>query len=417
MRILFLECKKIMNWKLLLIIALFSVFFQRTYMDWYYYPASASGEADILLSAELMEEYGPDMEMSEWGEALKEKQKLTVERLDRAVRENAVFQKHKIGSWKELKRVGNELFDIYDEDKDMKPENAGLVQAIDDFNFVTHYKDVFRKQTIDGFQEELNAEWRSFGFEEEQLDFLIEDRYGGEKGGISEDFKERASELLLNKRVSLLPENAFDYIRYQMAVFGILLLISCMVLTLPYQIRERLSGVKGLCLTTATGRSLLCRQFFSILLMSSLICFVQTGIYLVILWKKGILAFAACPAVTHTASIALWFDINFGVYIGIYLLLNWLYALTGTMLLYFISQKAANYMIGFAAALPLVIGIGMLYVQKAANLFAFYPECGMGKSRMVQALFPAVAVVLLFLLAAGASWAGYLRNRKKDMLV
>ena len=105
MRLFFYECKKIMNIRLILILALFTVLFYYLFMQCMHYPwenASCVGEMD--LSERLMKEYGTVLRYEDMG-ALSEIKAEQTERLDRLVQENATLQKAGITGWEELAEV------------------------------------------------------------------------------------------------------------------------------------------------------------------------------------------------------------------------------------------------------------------------------------------------------------------------
>ena len=68
MRLFFYECKKIMNIRLILILALFTVLFYYLFMQCMYYPWDNAGSvAQMDLSDRLMKEYGTALRYEDIG--------------------------------------------------------------------------------------------------------------------------------------------------------------------------------------------------------------------------------------------------------------------------------------------------------------------------------------------------------------
>lgn len=403
MRILRLECRKLLNWKLLLCILAFSVLFHCVFLEYRLYPdGSAEAAADVELAGELMEETGPVLPLSEWY-LLDEKREEQVKKLDAVVGENEVLKKYGITDWEEQEQALSELLDRLNEGK-ITDEETKLLDEINRIHFESNLEDTFLLQIIDYYRESLKEGPSSFGVAGEDVQETIREEY---RSGYSQDYINRMTKLCTRQEISLLPFSTLNYVQSDLPRVGLLLIVSCMLLILPRQIRERMDGVEALHVSTRTGRKIWDRQFQAALCMGGLLSLTQLAVYAVILWKKGIFQFAACPASGHGVD-DLWFDLSFGMYLVIYFAMIFLYGLIASALMHLISRKVPNYIVGFAAAVPVVLLLGILDIRINSDLFELW-------GNMSDAWMPVIVAGLLLLVTAAAAFVMHMNDRKKDV--
>lgn len=215
MRLFFYECKKIMNIRLILILALFTVLFYYLFMQCMHYPwenASCVGEMDLS------------------------------ERLDRLVQENATLQKAGITGWEELAEV------LANSDEESGSDTVNGVSVDDiwaarsEINFGSGQREVFLRQAVEGVEDDMK--YKPFmGVEkgqEEQAAQKIVDSFSGSWDNENEVMAavRRVEEVIRENRMSLLPDSAFEYVRWDLPRLGLLMVISCMILILPCEIRN-----------------------------------------------------------------------------------------------------------------------------------------------------------------------------------
>ena len=149
--------------------------------------------------------------------------------------------------------------------------------------------------------------------------------------------------------MSLLPQWVFTTTRINFPNLATIMLISVAILILPWQIRERLSGIRDLQGSSAAGRKLWDRQLLISLAAAAVVSRSDDGLYsgdghlgydlllelsdLRYAWSLGAVPFTLGEYVLFSAGMMT------------------LYVLACTVLFHLISRVAANYVVGFALIL------------------------------------------------------------------
>lgn len=205
MKILIKECKKIMDIRVLLVIAVFTVLFYQLFLEVTIYPAggqTTDSPYDMPFYAELIESWGTSLPREDWSK-LDEKRKELEEAYTRIIAVDPVLADAKITNYQEFSKIRETFFDkdtLTDEEKKIDQELSRLV-----------------------FEDSKGSK---LFFELQVLDRL--DEYKNLQNGDS---------------ISLMPGGIFYIVEKDMRMMGILLLICFAILALPYLIRERLCHV------------------------------------------------------------------------------------------------------------------------------------------------------------------------------
>ena len=377
MRLFFYECKKILNIRLILILALFTVLFYYLFMQCMYYPWDNAGSvAQMDLSDRLMKEYGTALRYEDMGVLTEIKAEQT-ERLDRLVQENATLQKAGITGWEELAEV------LANSDEQSGADTVNGVSVDDiwaarsEINFGSGQREVFLRQAVEGVEDDMK--YKPFmGVEkgqEEQAAQKIVDSFSGSWDNENEVMAavRRVEEVIRENRMSLLPDSAFEYVRWDLPRLGLLMVISCMILILPCEIRERLSRVNPICAAASVGRGIWKRRRTAVAACMALVCMVQAGVFLLMLARAGILKYAACPAGGNGRDY-LWADMSFGTWLFLSMLLYLFFALGAAALFHLISRLSPNYIVGLAAGISASALFGSLCIAGATDFL--YLEYG-----------------------------------------
>ncbi len=160
--------------------------------------------------------------------------------------------------------------------------------------------------------------------------------------------------------MSLLPNSITrTHVSNDFVLIGILMIISSMILVLPYQIRERLAGVLSLYKTTTTGRILCKRQMGAVLLSSFFVSILQVLIFGIVLYRSNILRYFHFP-INGTGISYYWLDITFGTYFVINGVCYIFLALCSAMIFYLVSYISSNYIVGIGIGVPVAFGLGWI---------------------------------------------------------
>lgn len=289
MKILIKECKKIMDIRVLLVIAVFTVLFYHLFLEVTIYPAggqTTDSPYDMPFYAELIESWGTSLPREDWSK-LDEKRKELEEAYTRIIAADPVLADAKITNYQEFSKTQETFFDkdtLTDEEKKIDQELSRLV-----------------------FEDSKGSK---LFFELQVLDRL--DEYKNLQNGDS---------------ISLMPGGIFYIVEKDMRMMGILLLICFAILALPYLIRERLCHVLPLYATTATGRKLFDRQFQALVSCCGFVGIVQFDIYVLVYVIKGLAVFWKGDCINDTG-LQLWCkNLPFGFYMLLYMLLVFVFVL------------------------------------------------------------------------------------------
>lgn len=283
MRVLMHECKKILNPRLLMIIMLFTLLFYNLFISATGYPDySASAEAELRLSQKLLKETGTTLPNSEL-DLLNRIQDEEIEKLDQMVSESEVFRNEGVTTFAEMKKLDHDALR-----KDGKEE---VLNEIDKITFDTGEKEVFLVQAIDSDLEHIERT-NCIGATEEEVERYLREFYPeNEALKYRKGFSERIKELHTRTEMGIIEESMVDLIFGDFPRLGILMMLSCILLILPYQVREKLSKVRGLQSSTLCGRKIwkssLLRQFS--FLFSSVLCRRVSTFYCYGRWEYWIL--------------------------------------------------------------------------------------------------------------------------------
>ncbi len=263
----------------------------------------------------------------------------------------------------------NEYEESIREKKKLTKAQEQCIEEINNFTFSneTSAKVTFQKQEIDRM-DEFRYQAKDYGLSgEESKDLVREERFNG----TSDKYKKRAQELSRRQEISLLPDWISLYIGSDMPRLAIMIIICCMVLIVPYQIRERISNVIPIYATTKTGRRIFNIQTLAVLITSSIVCLVQLGLYTIMCGLNGVFVFWECPA--STLAIPLWIDISFGAYFMLYIFLIWIITIALSLTAYIISRMSTNYIVGVAVSIP--VGVcSCLYINTALGRIYDFSE-------------------------------------------
>lgn len=347
MKLVWYECKKICNLKLILFLIAFTFLFYNLFIRCTIHPEDNAGcvASDDLVDI-LQNEYGYDtILLYEDFSVLEEIRLKQVEQLDKLVRASEVLSSEGITSWEQLRNTDYE--DLTEEANDARSDisfgsgqrQVFLVQHIE------HYYDIMKYNPImgieDGKEFEAAKTFQSHTGNRNASDAVIS----------------LIAKYMENDQLSLLPNGVVGHTSLDFPKIGILMIISCLVLILPYPIRERLSGVIPLHKTTQTGRNLWKTQYGAVILSCTLVCLVQLLVFGIQLQISGILRYFHFP-INGNGYIYHWIDTTFGMYLLANGIFYTLIALGSATIFFLMSRVSSNYIIGIAIGIPVTILLG-----------------------------------------------------------
>lgn len=398
MKFLLYECKKLFDIKLLLLLALFTFLFYSMFMRITIHPEDSAGcEAQVELASALREDYGTGLDFEEF-DVLKELRQTQIEALDEMVRESGILQEAGITTYDQLRGL-----DYAEVSPAIRKEESRIV-------FEDGIRYVFLKQEIESVYEMVER-LSLYGVEPgkgaESAELFLRSKYGDK---YMEDAVLRVAEVMEENHMTLLPRNILFHLESDFPRFGILLIISCLILILPYQIKERLVGVNALCATTKTGRGIWRKRYGASLLSCFLVCLMQVAAFCFVLRRSGVLQYWNYP-VNGNSTYFYWFDMTLGMYLVLKIALYVLLCLCMTAVFFLVSRISSNYVVGTAIGAPVAALFGVLTAGFTGYFLTVTKGIGYNLLRPIgfAVVLLCVAVVILYVMNKN--------DKRKDIFV
>ena len=409
MRIFWYEWKKIFNIKLLLLLAIFTYFYAQIYY-WgiINFPGAGPG-SDVYItyiSKTLRDKVGMTIHKSEFylldeilEDMLKDKNTL--------IQESEILAREGITNSEEMDAVTSEYI------RRMNEGDADARQVVEEINRILFLDGPVANSVADEIQylyEDLEGEGPGY------INFLCDTREeamaSAKKaltGSSDPDplMVEWLAKFFYTDEMSLLPQWVFNTTRTNFPNLATIMLISVAILILPWQIRERLSGIRDLQGSSAAGRKLWDRQLLVSLAAAAVVCAVQTMVFILAMDVSDMTYYWNYPI--YGARQWVQFPFTLGEYVLFSAGMMTLYVLACTVLFHLISRVAANYVVGFA----LILGPFLILNSFTYNLFI-----GMIMiSSTASETFSRYLTILAFVLAAAViGWSMSRFHRRKDVV-
>lgn len=303
MQILIHEIKKILNWKILLVLAFVNVilYYFLIAFDIRYFPNGRPELDSYRIGVEMVENYGPEMDEAELAD-FKEKYKQEVRKADQFLQERKDAQEVGVTSYEKFKNI--------DFDKD---QLAGEFRS-----------KIMFEESVDLFWE-LQERERLVEFHDSKNEIIQ-----NELADANPRQKKRLKELMKAGQNQVYPEVAVMNFKSIIRSIGIAVLISVVILVSPILIRDRSLRLLDLQYTAKIGRSIFKKK-------------VAAGLISAFLVMTGLLAiYLGLYSQNHPTQ---FFNVPMNAFIGEY---EWYYL---TFFQYIILTVLAVYLLGFILVL------------------------------------------------------------------
>lgn len=358
MRIFWNEFKKLFNWKLLVLLVIFSGLFYYMFLSFDLltcYPNGHPAAESLEIGKEMLKKYGPTMDKTEQKE---------FETVDfRAIRQAA---NRKLAAIPAFREAGVTTVDQYVALDDKKEEASAnrLFDALDrtvpnqPSRPDAYYLWQQARETVSSFQDASAA---------------AQDRIGTAPAGAPRERIRTLERRAVAGGIPTIPQwpvlSSWTDLTEMLAV---LLLFTVAVLLSPFLVRERRSGVCGLAYTCRKGRPLFSVQLGASLAAAALAEAVQLAVFAVLYRTgphRGDLLFLGCDVSYVNGT---WWDLTFGRYLFWSCAILFLLAFGFALLSFAVSKLCKNYIAVLAAQIPLIFLAGKLCIHMMDGLFTVY---------------------------------------------
>lgn len=222
------------------------------------------------------------------------------------------------------------------------------------------------RKSLDKLHEELFFEEDNYLFWElQELDYVIE-RYDNKDfwiglGGMDESLSQKQRhEELINSDTSYSPLNFRILGNYHSLIFGItlLILICVPIMIIPIFINDNKNKVNYLQYSSNIGRKLFKKKIIASIISSFIIATVQLGILFVVYKSNNTYMFWDCSINSAISDMTSWYDMTFGQYIILSVILNYIIAFITCMIAILVSSKVNTYISAIGIQIPLLFALG-----------------------------------------------------------
>lgn len=330
MRVILKECRKILDPKILLVLCVFSILYFKMFLLAVDYPATfnyVDSPYDVPFARDLVSEFGPTVAISEW-DKIENKNAELEKQFAALIQEEPIFTENGIYDRESLQKVRDELFDK----NERTEKDNDLAEKI-------HYYELTKK---------------------ESSKLVFEMQYLRNLNAFKDDSRQS---------MSLLPSGVVYALQDDMKYMMVLIMICSFALIIPYHVKERVSNVLQIAMTTNIGRKCYRKQMTAGILSCLLVGIVQMLAYTFVYMKNGLSFFWVCENWAFNYSDQIFDGISFGSYMAMYALFILLFTIISVVAMHWIGRIAINYIAGIAISIPVGAVMCMFYCSVLAHLF------------------------------------------------
>lgn len=391
MRIITKELYRLFNIRLFLMLMLFSLMYINLFLsiaqDWWNYSNSIW---DVDFHRELVAEFGTELSIDEWDAFMAKRQGL-IDTFMTEIKKSPIMQKHGIDTYEKY-------IDTYE-----KYQKKNIELNMDTADEL--YSEFVRFSFEDLITEPISFKLQLMNYivddkednyiftDSDNADRIISELYVSKH---SQVYQQRYKSHMTANSITLIHSSAVETVSGDFISMIILTAVWCFVLILPYQISERLRGIRSIQLTTYIGRKCFDKQAAACVLTGTIIGIMLCAVYAIMLWRKGAFDFLKCTIDD------LWFDMTYLQYLILYAAFMILISVGAAMLAYFIGRLSANYIAGIGISIPVAAifciatnFLGMSPFEMGWNLSkvgSVVRACGIG---LVLVFCTAVVIIML----------------------
>lgn len=254
-----------------------------------------------------------------------------------------------------------------------------LIKGIDNY-----YDGEVSKKELNDLHSKIMFEENNYLFWElENLDYAI-DRYENKDfwiglGGLNESTAQKSRhEEIRESEQAYSPLNFRILQNYHNLIFGITLLILICIpaLIIPIFMNDNKNKVNYLQYSSKLGRKLFNKKIIASVIGSFIIATMQLAILFVVYRTNNTYMFWDCSINSAISDMASWYDITFGQYIVLSVILNYIIAFITCMISVYVSSSTNTYISAIGIQIPILFAFGMWLMDMGMkNLtFTYYPK-------------------------------------------
>ncbi|MGL5329300.1 MAG: hypothetical protein ACRDD7_08530, partial [Peptostreptococcaceae bacterium] len=178
--------------------------------------------------------------------------------------------------------------------------------------------------------------------------------------------------------------------------FGItlIILLSVSILVSPIFINDNKNKVNYIQYSSKIGRSMFNKKAIASILSAIMITTIQLGIFFIVYKSNNTYMFWDCSINTPINDMHSWFDMTFGDYIILSIILNYVVAILTAIISISVGSKVNNYISAIGVQIPILLAFGG--ILKGFGMFnlttTYYPKY------MLHILYGTMIIVAIFMI-------------------
>lgn len=384
MKIVLYEMKKIWNIKLLLIISVLCALFFFMFMAFYikYFPNGHPATEMMDYSIQMTEQFGTTLEPEEYNKFIAKANKKVSAQMETYIKSNTVFSEAGIFNFADFDKA-------YQTGKYTQlEENAIESLSGEESDFL-----LCKWQALKSIEELYDTDFNHTLSEKEQLR-LTEIQY---------------TDKLNNIMYAEVFENTVMYTIY----FAILAMMAVLLLIAPLIITDRTQNLNLLQYTSKNGRRIFNQQFVAVILSAFFLTTALIVVFGTIYSINGTKLFVNHGIISFLNYYMFWFDITYGQYIALYIVLLYLLCLATASIAFVLSRYSQNIITLILKLIPAFAVLWALCFSVFYNTFTSTNP--LYKQTKIFGIEPIVCS-LVFIVGLVASFYVVHREKKIDIL-
>ncbi|MFC0561947.1 hypothetical protein [Halalkalibacter alkalisediminis] len=378
MQMIINEIKKILNWRVILVLFLVNAILYFLLIDFHikHFPNGRPALDSYNIGIEMIEKYGTNMDESELDD-FKKTYSNQVKEADQFLQSSKEFRDAGIRSYEEFRNM------------DLENEKQ----------LVLHGK-IFFDEKVDMFWE-LQARERLIEFHDQNKDII--NNYISDANPRQ---KERLLEIKANGSYDVFPETVFFNFKDFILNVTIAIIVSVVLVMSPIIIQDRSRQLIDLQYTAKTGRSIYKKKAVAGLLSTLIVITALLAVYFSIYSLNNTAMFFSVPIYTFIGDYY-WYDLSFIQYIVLTVIAIYILGIVFALLAMSLSTIAPNFIALIGVQIPIVLAMLAFGLGYLINRMISY---GLPKWLVPTSYSALIAVSVLFIILL---WK---RERKMDIV-
>lgn len=332
------EMKKIFQWKRVFMLFIMGILFYLAFFRQNIgFSNYESEKVNLFVTNELMEKYGNMIDENVYTELKNGLNETEESKIDLWIKGNQEFQKNQIYSYEELiMKVDTLSDDVAKILTGQVNENFTDEEQMESLENI--WRTVYRKNVVDSYEQEVNAGTLTSYYSE-----------------IPKEMEKRISERNKEEIYSLMPDMVMRKYLMILPDFTIFLLMSMILLVVPYSVKDTMEGINKMQYATKRGCRFYWTKLSAVFFSSLILGTIEVGFLMLMLKKNEAFSFMDCFVSGFQNPFITFAKMTFGQYVMFSVGYIVMIGLCLALVTYCLSSLARTYISAIAFQIPFIV--------------------------------------------------------------